>query len=369
MTGASSPWKKHQKAHTTAGARHPATPQGTEPLSEQSHATGSGDEEFKDLDAEIEQMINNQDMLDAGSALPAGASAGPQGGERPLTVDVALQAAPNAPQKKVKKSLGRLPRPNPMHIFRKVSGSAIHFYDWPSANNSYFLSTDEDRVWRSDRHIIIKDEHAPVFDPDLMVDFDEADTFQARAHWDERYNTSVNVGTHDTTMEITNNGTSAAVRMECGDPITDYVIDHVYRGLNTDLRAIANNMTLTNWTPPPGWRLSSATHGVHQGKPLHELLETAYYYPPTASYATWSEPKTGGTSRWVLRVDAKSGPIFLGALLGPVSPSGVDPRKLTSPAWGIDDTGFTFHSDGTAGRRDRNCDLVVAGQVGLGFRV
>ena len=104
MTGASSPWKKHQKAHTTAGARHPATPQGTEPLSEQSHATGSGDEEFKDLDAEIEQMINNQDMLDAGSALPAGASAGPQGGERPLTVDVALQAAPNAPQKKVKKS-------------------------------------------------------------------------------------------------------------------------------------------------------------------------------------------------------------------------------------------------------------------------
>ena len=67
-------------------------------------------------------------------------------------------------------------------LLSELSGSASHYYDWPSENNSYFYSADEDRTWRSDRHIIIMDEEATVFDPEDMVPFDEHDIFLDTIH-------------------------------------------------------------------------------------------------------------------------------------------------------------------------------------------
>ena len=305
-----------------------------------------------ELDAHIESMISSNAMLDVDLAMTAiktppgyAATNGTKQGRKS-----------NAP-----KSIPRLPRPEPMKIFRQVTGSAVHLYDWPSANNSYFVSTEADRVWRSDRHIILKDDLAPVFNPEAMVDFDDQDTFHVRSHWDPFYNTSVNVSLHDTTMEVSDTGKSAAVRLQTGDTITDHVIEHVYNGLNMDLHAIAVNITLTNWTPPAGWRLSSGAdwHAV----PVKQALREACYVPPTASYATWSQSRRTGVSRWALRVDAKNGQMAVGVMVPPICPPGVLAHKVRSPAWGIDDSGFSFHSDGSGTRQDR--DLVVAGQVGI----
>ena len=305
-----------------------------------------------ELDAHIESMISSNAMLDVDLAMtaiktPPGYAA--TNGTKPGRKS-------NAP-----KSIPRLPRPEPMKIFRQVTGSAVHLYDWPSANNSYFVSTEADRVWRSDRHIILKDDLAPVFNPEAMVDFDDKDTFHVRSHWDPFYNTSVNVSLHDTTMEVSDTGKSAAVRLQTGDTITDHVIEHVYNGLNMDLHAIAVNITLTNWTPPAGWRLSSGAdwHAV----PVKQALREACYVPPTASYATWSQSRRTGVSRWALRVDAKNGQMAVGVMVPPICPPGVLAHKVRSPAWGIDDSGFSFHSDGSGTRQDR--DLVVAGQVGI----
>jgi hypothetical protein len=46
-----------------------------------------------------------------------------------------------------------------------------------------------------------------------------------------------------------------------------------------------------------------------------------------------------------------------------MSRAGVMGNKLTSPAWGITDQGFSFDSDGSGSRKQQ--DLVVAGQVGI----
>jgi hypothetical protein len=180
-----------------------------------------------DLDAEIEQIISNEAMLDA-----------QEGG----------RAEAEGPAKTLESS--GLPRPDTMAIFREVSGSAIHFYDWPSANNSHFRSTDGDRTWTSDRHHIIMDERAQVYDHEAVVAFDDDDRIKMREYWDARYNISLNVSQESTSMEVSDDGRRVQVRMQSGDSITDHVIEHVYMGLNMDVRAIANNMTRTNWTPP-----------------------------------------------------------------------------------------------------------------------
>lgn len=88
------------------------------------------------LDAEIEKIISNEDMFDVQGAVKEQSSGNGAFG--------AVGATPSRTKERT-----NLPRPNTMQIFREVSGSAIHFYDWPSANNSYFYSTDEDRTWRS----------------------------------------------------------------------------------------------------------------------------------------------------------------------------------------------------------------------------
>jgi len=205
------------------------------------------------------------------------------------------------------------------------------------------------------------DDHAPILDPKHMVSFDENDTFHAREVWDERYNETFNSSAHDYTMEISGDRKSAGVRMECGDPITDHIISHMYHGFDMEPIAIANNMSLTNWTPPPGWHLPSGVD--YDGKKLHEVLEDAYFFPVNASYATWGESRTSGVSRWALRIDAKTGPFYLGAAVPPFLPAGVEAKRLTSPAWGISHHGFSFHSDGSGNRSER--DLIVTGQIGV----
>ena len=180
---------------------------------------GEADDGVKeDLDAEIEQLISNQDMLEV------------EGGGRQV------EGWEVKGKERRDRVVSRLPRPNTMEVFREISGSAIHFYDWPSANNPHFHSTDEDRVWRSDRHIIYMDKTAPIFNPEGMVDFDESDTFHTREYWDQRYNASFNISTHGTTMEVSADGKTAGVRMESGDPITDHIIRHCYNGLHMDQR-------------------------------------------------------------------------------------------------------------------------------------
>ena len=297
-----------------------------------------GAAEGGDLDAEIEQIISNEAMLEDGGGGHAGAGGGATA------------------------SKGRgLPRPDPMQIFREVSGSAVHFYDWPSANNSHFRSTDGDRTWKSDRHHIIMDEWAPVFDVDAVVDFDDGDQIKMREYWDAGYNMSLNVSEESASMEVSDDGKSAHVRLQSGDSITDHVIGHVYMGLDMELRAIANNMTRTNWTPPPGWHFPAGA--PFDTMPLEELLQHASYCPPNASYATWGEARGSGVSRWALQVTGKIGPVVLGAAVPPLSPAGVMGNKLRSPAWGMTDQGFSFHSDGSGNGSQR--DLVVAGQVGM----
>jgi len=82
-----------------------------------------------ELDEEIESIISNQDMLDVeGGGVKLGWGDGPA--------------------RQIVEKPNPLPRPNTAAIFRAMSGSAIHYYDWPSDNNSHYYSTDEDRTWR-----------------------------------------------------------------------------------------------------------------------------------------------------------------------------------------------------------------------------
>ena len=162
---------------------------------------------------------------------------------------------------------------------------------------------------------------SPIFDPAHMAPFDEDDTFHVREYWDARYNVSVNVSVHDIDMEIAPDCKRAQIRLQTGDPITDHIVEHVSHDLNMEPLAIATNMSATNWTPPPGWHVPARDEG-DQGRPLDELMEGAYYFPPRASYATWGESRSSGTSRWALRVDAKTGPFSIGALVPPLTPPG-----------------------------------------------
>jgi hypothetical protein len=259
----------------------------------ESASAAAGSTPGGDLDAEIEHIISNEAMLDA----QEGGGAGAEGPAKAL------------------ESSG-LPRPDTMAIFREVSGSAIHFYDWPSANNSHFRSTDGDRTWTSDRHHIIMDERAPVFGHEAVVSFDDDDRIKMREYWDARYNISLNVSQESTSMEVSDDGRRVQVRMQSGDSITDHVIEHVYMGLNLDVRAIANNMTRTNWTPPAGWHFPTGT--PYDEMPLDELLQHASYCPPNASYATWGDSPGSRVSRWALEVTGKIGPLVLGAVVPPV---------------------------------------------------
>jgi hypothetical protein len=118
------------------------------------------------------------------------------------------------------------------------------------------------------------DEDAAVFDPEDMVPFDEHDTFHAREIWDERYNVSVNLSTHDNSTEILLDGKRAEVRLQTGDLITDHIVRLLSHGQELEPKAIAAQMAATNWTPPRGWHIPPQDE--RQELPLHEALDGAY---------------------------------------------------------------------------------------------
>mmetsp|Transcript_61425 Transcript_61425/g.164988 ORF Transcript_61425/g.164988 Transcript_61425/m.164988 type:complete len:581 (+) Transcript_61425:29-1771(+) len=66
--------------------------------------------------------------------------------------------------------------------------------------------------------------------------------------------------------------------------------------------------------------------------------------------------------RWVVKIDSKAGPVWVGAIVGAPSPDGVDPPKLRSPAWVLAHNGEVFK---TSERGREDLDELVCAQVGM----
>ncbi|KAJ1488336.1 hypothetical protein T484DRAFT_1887655 [Baffinella frigidus] len=202
---------------------------------------------------------------------------------------------------------------NTMSLFREISGQMLALYDFPTVD----AKKDPVQGWQSDRHIIfglpnttifspdrMSDRHivfglpnTTIFSPDRMVEFDEEaafdvklveDKFYFKGFKDKFYNKSLNCSKQSTRIELMEGHRSAQVRMETGDAITDFVIDAIANDEIMDFKAIMTNITLTNWTAPPGWSRIPEDFTEHRAG-----LEAARYRPKDWAYLTWWIISTG----------------------------------------------------------------------------